>query len=216
VTSQSAPWPELRRDLIAILRGLEPEDALETAEALVDAGFEAIEIPLNSPDPFRSIEIVADAFGDRVLVGAGTVLTPADVDRLNDAGGRLLVSPNIDAAVMARAGEHRMVTLPGVFSPTEALAAVAAGASGLKFFPANVLGPAGIKAISAVLPPDLVIGAVGGVSDLDFEAYGRQGIRVFGLGSSIFRPGMDPAEVARRAKKTVATWDAVFTGTLEV
>ena len=215
-TPQSAPWPDLKRDLIAILRGLEPEDALETAGVLVDAGFEAIEIPLNSPDPFRSIEIVANAFGDRILVGAGTVLTPADVDRLNDAGGRLLVSPNIDAAVMARAGEHEMVTLPGVFSPTEALAAVAAGASGLKFFPASVLGPAGIKAISAVLPPGLVIGAVGGVSDLDFEAYGRQGIRVFGLGSSIFRPGMDPAEIARRAKKTVATWDAVFTGTLEV
>ena len=213
---QSAPWPDLKRDLIAILRGLEPEDALETAGVLVDAGFEAIEIPLNSPDPFRSIEIVANAFGDRILVGAGTVLTPADVDRLDDAGGRLLVSPNIDAAVMARAGEHEMVTMPGVFSPTEALAAVAAGASGLKFFPASVLGPAGIKAISAVLPPDLVIGAVGGVSDLDFEAYGRQGIRVFGLGSSIFRPGMDPAEIARRAKKTVATWDAVFTGTLEV
>lgn len=213
---KSAPWPDLKRELIAILRGLPPAAALDVAGVLVDAGFEAIEIPLNSPDPFQSIETVAKAHGSDVLVGAGTVLDAADVDRLHDAGGRLLVSPNVDPGVLARAATHGMVTMPGVFSPTEALAALAAGASGLKFFPANVLGAAGIKAISAVLPAGTIIGAVGGVSELDFETYGEQGIRVFGLGSSIFRPGMDLNEIAARARRTVQAWDAVFSGTVEV
>ncbi len=207
---KSANWPTMKRDLIAILRGLEPQNALDVAGVLVEAGFEAIEIPLNSPDPFTSIEAVAREFGDTVLVGAGTVLTEENVDRLNDAGGRLLVSPNIDAKVMARAYSHHMVTMPGVFSPTEALAALAAGASGLKFFPASVLGPSGIKAISAVLPAGTPIGAVGGVSEVDFEAYGKNGIRIFGLGSSIFSPNMAVAEISERARRTVAEWDRVF------
>ena len=159
---------------------------------------------------------MAKEFGANILIGAGTVLTAKDVDRLADAGGRLLVSPNIDAGVMARARKHAMVTMPGVLTPTEALTALAAGASGLKFFPASVVGPAGIKAISAVLPEGTVIGAVGSVSDLDFETYSKHGIRVFGLGSSIFRPGMEVSEIAARARKTVAAWDAVFTGTIEV
>ena len=207
---KSSSWPVLKRDLIAILRGLEPANALDTGEALVNAGFEAIEIPLNSPDPFRSIALLVREFGDSILVGAGTVLNVADVDRLNDVGGRLLVSPNIDHAVMERAGTHKMVTMPGVFSPTEALAAVAAGASGLKFFPASVLGPSGIKAISAVLPKGMPIGAVGGVSETDFAAYGQSGISIFGLGSSIFRPDMGTSEIAERAKRTVAEYDRVF------
>jgi 2-dehydro-3-deoxyphosphogalactonate aldolase len=214
--TQKAPWPGLTRELVAILRGLEPQSALAIADALVEAGFGAIEVPLNSPNPFRSIEAIAGAFGDRVLVGAGTVLDPSDVDRLNDAGGRLMVAPNIDASVLARAAGHGMITMPGVFSPTEAIAAVAAGASALKFFPASVIGAGGIKAISAVLPADTVIGAVGGVSELDFETYAANGIRLFGLGSSIFRPGMNTADVAARARKTVAAWDAAFTGTIEV
>ncbi|WP_421854809.1 2-dehydro-3-deoxy-6-phosphogalactonate aldolase [Oricola sp.] len=213
--SRSAKWPELTRDLIAILRGLRPDEALPVAGALVAAGFSAIEIPLNSPDPFRSIEAIARAHGDNVLVGAGTVLAPADVDRLNDAGGRLLVAPNIDPEVIARATSHAMVTMPGVFSPTEALAAVAAGASGLKFFPASVLGPSGLKAISAVLPPDTVVGAVGGVSELDFPKYAADGIRVFGLGSSIYRPGMAVDDIAQRAKRAVSAWDLEFAGIVE-
>jgi len=210
-----ATWPTLNRQLVAILRGLEPREALAVANALVDTGFEAIEVPLNSPEPFRSIEVIAKELGDDVLVGAGTVLSPSDVDRLNDAGGRLMVAPNVDTSVLTRAAELGMITMPGVFSPTEALAAVAAGASALKFFPASVLGASGIKAISAVLPADAVIGAVGGVSELDFETYAASGIRLFGLGSSIFRPGMDVAQIAARARKAVAAWDAVFTGTLE-
>jgi 2-dehydro-3-deoxyphosphogalactonate aldolase len=205
----------LNRQLVAILRGLEPRDALAVARALVDAGFEAIEVPLNSPEPFRSIEVIAKEFGDDILVGAGTVLSASDVDRLDAAGGRLMVSPNVDTSVLARAGEMGMITMPGVFSPTEALTAVAAGATALKFFPASVLGASGIKAISAVLPANTVIGAVGGVSELDFESYATSGIRLFGLGSSLFRPGMDGSQVAIRARKAVAAWDAVFTGTLE-
>lgn len=212
---QSAPWPNLKRDLVAILRGLRPEAAIAMAAKLVDAGFEAIEIPLNSPDPFTSIEAVAKEFGDHVLVGAGTVLTVDDVDRLDRAGGKLMISPNIDRDVMARACHHGMVTMPGVLTPTEALSALAAGASGLKFFPASVIGPSGINAISAILPENTVIGAVGGVSDLDFDAYAAKGIRVFGLGSSIFRPAMELPEIAERARRTVAAWDTVFRGVVE-
>lgn len=207
---KTANWPDLKRGLVAILRGVKPDEIGPIADALVDAGFSSIEIPLNSPDAFTSIASTVKAHGDTCLIGAGTVLTPADVDRLADVGGRLLVSPNIDAAVMARAGHHGLVTMPGVLSPTEAFAALTAGASGLKFFPASILGAAGIKATMAVLPGDTVIGAVGGVSELDFEAYGANGISVFGLGSSIYKPGMTADEVHQRAIKTVSAYDAAF------
>jgi 2-dehydro-3-deoxyphosphogalactonate aldolase len=132
------------------------------------------------------------------------------VDNLAMAGGRLLVSPNIDAAVMGRAAYHGMVTMPGVFSPTEALQAIRLGASALKFFPANVLGAAGIAAMRAVLPRDVNVGAVGGVSEKDFPAYLAAGVSVFGLGSSLFKPGMQPDEVGERARAAVAGWDAAI------
>ncbi|MCT8998706.1 2-dehydro-3-deoxy-6-phosphogalactonate aldolase [Chelativorans intermedius] len=205
-------WPKLTRDLVAILRGLRPEEAPAIVGALVEAGFEAIEVPLNSPDPFRSIEAARRLAPEGVLIGAGTVLSVEEVDRLNDAGGNLLVSPNVDPAVIARAGRHGMITMPGVFSPTEALAAVSAGASALKFFPASVLGPKGIKAIMAVLPDGVPVGAVGGVSERDFVAYAAVGVRTFGLGSSLYRPAADAAEVATRARAAVAAYDAVFGG----
>ncbi|MEF2550976.1 2-dehydro-3-deoxy-6-phosphogalactonate aldolase [Aurantimonas sp. A2-1-M11] len=207
---RSAPWPKLTRDLVAILRGLPPEDCEAVVGALLEAGFEAIEIPLNSPDPFHSIAAAARMAPEGVLIGAGTVLTPDDTDRLHAAGGRLLVSPNVDAAVLQRAAVHGMVTMPGVLTPTEALAAAAAGASALKFFPASVLGPNGIKAIGTVLPKDLPVGAVGGVSEADFAAYGAIGIRHFGLGSSLYKPGDDAATVRARADKAVAAYDAAF------
>ncbi|MCT7373507.1 2-dehydro-3-deoxy-6-phosphogalactonate aldolase [Chelativorans salis] len=205
-------WPKLRRDLVAILRGLKPEEASAVVEALLEAGFEAIEVPLNSPEPFRSIELARRLAPESVLIGAGTVLTVEDVDRLHEAGGNLLVSPNVEPAVIARAGQHGMATMPGVFSPTEALAAVAAGASALKFFPASVLGPAGIKAVMAVLPKDVPVGAVGGVSEGDFAAYAAAGVRTFGLGSSLYRPGASAGEVAEKARAAVAAYDAVFGG----
>ena len=208
--SETTAWPALKRSLVAILRGLKPDEAAETVATLVEAGFEAIEIPLNSPDPFASIRIAAKTAPNHCLIGAGTVLSTDDVDRLADAGGRLMVSPNVDPDVIARARRHGMVTMPGVFTPTEALAAARAGASGLKFFPANVLGPAGIAAIRAVLPADVEIGAVGGVSHADYADYGKVGVRTFGLGSSIYKPGMALAEIAERARRSVATYDDVF------
>lgn len=203
-------WPKLRRNLVAILRGLKPEEAQGIVTALLEAGFEAIEVPLNSPEPFRSIEIARGLAPDNVLIGAGTVLTVEEVDYLRDAGGNLLVSPNVEPTVIERAAGHSMVTMPGVFTPTEALAALRAGASALKFFPASVLGPSGIKAIRAVLPPDVAVGAVGGVSEGDFAAYHAVGVRTFGLGSSLYRPGASAAEVAQKAQAAVAAYDAVF------
>jgi 2-dehydro-3-deoxyphosphogalactonate aldolase len=134
--SSATPFPGLRRSLVAILRGLEPAKAVDTAQAIFDAGIDAIEVPLNSPEPFRSIESIAKVLPGTALIGAGTVLTPEDVRKLNGCGGRLLVSPNIDAEVMQAAARFAMVTMPGVFTPTEALFALKLGASALKFFPA--------------------------------------------------------------------------------
>ncbi|MGN6304955.1 MAG: 2-dehydro-3-deoxy-6-phosphogalactonate aldolase [Mesorhizobium sp.] len=208
--TQTAPFPKLARGLVAILRGLKPDEAVAIGEAVFAAGIEAIEVPLNSPDPFVSIERLVSALPATALVGAGTVLTAADVDRLHGAGGRLLVSPNIDADVMKRAAHHGMVTMPGVFSPSEAFQAIRLGASALKFFPASVLGPGGIAAMRAVLPSETLVGAVGGVSDKDFAGYKAAGVSVFGLGSSLFKPGMTVAEVAAKARAAVAAWDSVF------
>lgn len=208
--TQTAPFPSLKRGLVAILRGLRPEEAIEIGRVIYEAGIDAIEVPLNSPDPFTSISSLVSELPETTLVGAGTVLTPADVDNLAKAGGRLLVSPNIDAAVMGRAAYHGMVTMPGVFSPTEAFQAIRLGASALKFFPANVLGAAGIAAMRAVLPREAKVGAVGGVSEKDFPAYLAAGVSVFGLGSSLFKPGMRPDEVDERARAAVAGWDAAI------
>lgn len=202
-------FPQLRRGIVAILRGLEPGEAVAMAEAIHDAGIDAIEVPLNSPDPFASIRRIRDAMPAGVLVGAGTVLTAENVDRLADAGGSLMVSPNIDAAVMRQAARHSMVTMPGVFTATEAFQAIALGASALKFFPASVLGPSGINAVRAVLPPDMPIAAVGGVSEGDFAAYRKAGASLFGIGSSLFKPGMAVTEVAGRARSIASAWNAL-------
>ncbi|WP_061934487.1 2-dehydro-3-deoxy-6-phosphogalactonate aldolase [Aureimonas sp. AU22] len=207
--SSHVAWPSLRRSLVAILRGIKPEEAEAAVATLIEAGFEAIEIPLNSPDAFRSIASAVRLGGAGHYIGAGTVLTPDDVDRLADAGGRLLVSPNVDAAVLRRAASHGMVTMPGVFSPTEAFQAIAAGASALKFFPASVLGPSGVAAIRAVLPKDREIGVVGGVSEADFEGYVAVGVRTFGLGSSLYKPGMTAGEIRERADKAILLYDRV-------
>ena len=204
------PFPAMKYPLVAILRGLKPEETPATIEALLEAGLRAIEIPLNSPEPFKSIEIAAKMAPSDALIGAGTVLTVADVDRLDQAGGRLFVSPNVDQPVLAHAVAKGMVTLPGVFTPTEALLAARTGATGLKFFPASALGVAGINAIRAVLPPDLMIAAVGGVSDENFADYAKGGIKAFGLGSSLYKPGMSPAEVGQRAKATIAAYERAF------
>lgn len=202
-------FPAMKRSLVAILRGIKPEETAEIIDALIEAGFTAIEIPLNSPDPFRSIEIAAKRAPKNVLIGAGTVLSVEDVDRLDSVGGRLMVSPNVEREVIAQAASHGMVTMPGVFTPTEALAACAAGASALKFFPASVLGPAGINAIQAILPKDVPVGAVGGVANEDFAAYAKIGVRIFGLGSSLYKAGMTADEVALRGSAAIAAFDAL-------
>lgn len=202
-------FPAMKRSLVAILRGIRPDETADIIDGLIEVGFTAIEIPLNSPDPFRSIEIAVKRAPKDVLIGAGTVLTIDDVDRLNGVGGRLMVSPNVNCDVIAHAASHGMITMPGVFTPTEALAACSAGASALKFFPASVLGPSGINAIRAILPKDVPVGAVGGVSNDDFAAYAKVGVRTFGLGSSLYKEGMATDDVIRRGVAAIAAFDAL-------
>jgi 2-dehydro-3-deoxyphosphogalactonate aldolase len=204
------PWPKLRRSLVAILRGIRPDEAEPIVGALIEAGFEAIEVPLNSPEPFRSIAAAVKLAPAGVLIGAGTVLDTADVDRLADTGARLMVSPNIEPEIVRHASARGLVTMPGVLTPSEAIMALKAGASALKFFPASQLGPSGIQAIGVVLPPETVIGAVGGVGDKDFPAYAAAGIRTFGLGSSLYKPGSSAAEVRTKARAAITAYDAAF------
>jgi 2-dehydro-3-deoxyphosphogalactonate aldolase len=208
----SFPFPAMKRPLVAILRGVKPEEVYGVLSALIENGMTAIEIPLNSPDPFRSIEIAVKMAPAGVLIGAGTVLTTEEVERLHDVGGKLLVAPNVDADVIARARLRGMVTMPGVLTPTEALLAARVGASSLKFFPASVLGASGISAIRAVLPPDMMIAAVGGISEKNFVEYTKTGVYAFGLGSSLYKPGMTAAEVASRAKATIQAYDVAVQG----
>lgn len=205
--TEAAPWPKVKRSLVAILRGVRPDEAEGIVAALIESGFDLIEVPLNSPRPFDSIERLVRRFGRDCLIGAGTVLSADDCARVADAGGRLMVAPNVDAAVLTAARARRMVTMPGVFSPTEALLALRCGASAVKFFPASVLGPSGIAAQLAVLPKDTIAGAVGGVSDRNLAPYVAAGIRTFGLGSSLYRPGMTAAEVRERALASVRAFD---------
>jgi len=208
MTNSRIAWPSLKRNLVAILRGIKPEEIEGVVSVLVEAGFEAIEVPLNSPEPFVSIERARRLAPASCLIGAGTVLDVAQVDRLKDVGGNLLVTPNVEPAVIERAVVHGMVTMPGVFTATEALLAARSGAAALKFFPASALGPSGINAISAILPKGLPIGAVGGVSDADFASYLKVGVTCFGLGSSLYKPGDSASAVAEKAKRTIAVYDA--------
>jgi 2-dehydro-3-deoxyphosphogalactonate aldolase len=211
--TQPVPWPLVKRSLVAILRGIHPKEAEAIVETLIDSGFELIEVPLNSPDAFVSIERLCKRFGKDCLIGAGTVLSASDCARVADVGGRLVVSPNVDADVLATAHARRLITMPGVFSPTEALLAVRSGASALKFFPASTLGPSGIAAQLAVLPKDAVSGAVGGVSEKNLAAYVAVGIRCFGLGSSLYRPGLTEAEVRDAAQTSIRAYDCALTET---
>lgn len=205
--TQSVNWPNVKRSLVAILRGIKPDEAEEIVAVLVEAGFEMIEVPLNSPEPFVSIERLARRFGQDCLIGAGTVTNAPDCVRVAEAGGRLMVSPNVEAEVLATAQAYDMVTMPGVFTPTEAFLALRCGASALKYFPASVLGPAGIAAQLAVLPKGVVVGAVGGVSDKNLATYVAAGVRAFGLGSSLYKPGMTASDVRDTARASVLAYD---------
>lgn len=206
------PFPDMKYPLVAILRGITPDETEGVVGALLDTGLRAIEIPLNSPDPFRSIELAAKLAPADALIGAGTVLSEDDVRRVDAAGGKLMVSPNVDVEVINAARTRGMVTLPGVLTPTEALCALKAGATGLKFFPASVLGPSGINAIRAILPKDTLVAAVGGVSDQNFRDYTSIGIKAFGLGTSLYKPGMSAQQARERATVTIRAYDAAIGG----
>jgi 2-dehydro-3-deoxyphosphogalactonate aldolase len=195
--------------LVAILRGLRPDEALPVGQALLGAGWALIEVPLNSPQPLQSIEVMAAAL-PAALVGAGTVLTPGQVRDVFAAGGQLVVSPNFDAAVVREAVRLDMVCLPGVMTATEAFAALQLRATGLKLFPAEMITPAVVKALRAVLPASTLLLPVGGISVGNMAAYRAAGASGFGIGSALYAPGMTPGDVAENAR----TFAAAYAGTI--
>ena len=190
--------------LVAILRGLTPDDAVDIGEALIDVGIRIIEVPLNSPDPIASIERLSAAVGDRALIGAGTVLDPEDVARVAQAGGRIVVSPNSDPVIIRQTVAAGLVSAPGYFTPTEAFAALAAGAHALKLFPAEAASPAVVKAQRAVLPREVPLIVVGGVTPDHVSVYMKAGASGFGLGGGLYRPGDRAEDVRSRALAFVA------------
>lgn len=192
--------------LVAILRGIRPQEAADIGAALVDAGIRIIEVPLNSPDPLGSIAALAARCGDDALIGAGTVLDPLDVGRVADAGGGIVVAPNCDGAVIRETVARGMASAPGIFTPTEAFAALGAGAHALKLFPAEAASPAVVKAMRAVLPAGVPVLVVGGITREAMAAYVAAGATGFGLGGSLYSPGSSAAQVHQRAKAFVAAW----------
>ena len=195
--------------LVAILRGVTPARIEGVAAALFEAGIRAIEVPLNSPEPFKSVEILAKVYGDRCLTGAGTVLSLSDVDRVADAGGKLMVTPNTNPAVIARGVDKGLTVMPGFFTPSEGFAAIAAGARYLKLFPASSGGIGHLQAMLAVLPKTVPVYAVGGVGAGNMSEWRKAGAAGFGLGSELFKPDFSDADIAARARKCVAAFKAV-------
>lgn len=194
--------------LVAILRGLRPEEAEAVGTVLYQAGFRCLEVPLNSPEPLRSIRTLRDAFGDQLLVGAGTVLDTDKVGAVAEAGGQLIISPNTEPAVIRAAKAAGLVSLPGFFTPSEAFQAVAAGADALKLFPAEGASPAVLKGLKAVLPKTVPVLPVGGIAPDNMAAFRRAGAGGFGIGSALFKPGMTPQQVAQQAAAFVNAWHA--------
>lgn len=199
----------MSRPIIAILRGITPDEALPVAEAILAEGIDRIEVPLNSPDAFKSIALIAEKHGSSALVGAGTVLTVDEVDQVKAAGGKLIVSPNCDVDVIAHTVAQGLQSWPGIFTPSEAFAALKAGAHGLKLFPGDMAGPKGLKAIRAVLPKGTQVFAVGGAGADNFAQWHAASADGFGIGSAIYKPG-DSADVAsQKARAIVKAYDAL-------
>lgn len=199
----------MSRPLIAILRGIERREAVEVCAALIDAGIDRIEVPLNSPDPFETIGRMVEAHGQDALIGAGTVLTTDQVAQVHRVGGRLIVSPNCDKAVIRLTKTFGMRSFPGVLTPTECFNALKWGADGLKVFPAFQMGQDGLKALRAVLPAETAVYMVGGVGPENFADWLKAGANGFGLGSFLYKPGDTVEDVGEKAKDIVATWDEV-------
>ena len=203
--TDSTTWPPAL-PLVAILRGLQPERALEVARVLFDAGFRALEVPLNRPGAIAAIAAIVPQAPADACIGAGTVLDTAQVDTVGDTGATLIVSPHFDVAVVRRARERGMRTVPGVFTASEAFAAWRAGADALKIFPAEAMTHAGLTGLTTVLPPGLPLWPVGGIVPDNIAAWRRAGATGFGLGSALFKPEMASAEIAERARAFIAAW----------
>lgn len=194
--------------LIGILRGITPDEAVDVGEALLAAGLDRLEVPLNSPEPLESIRRLAEALGDRAAVGAGTVLTPEQVRDVHAAGGRLIVSPNCRPAVIEETRRLGMSSYPGIVTPSEAFDALGAGATALKLFPAVQVGIEGMKAVRAVLPAGTALYAVGGIGVDNFAQWRAAGVDGAGLGSALYKPGLGAEEVGERARQLVEAWRA--------
>ena len=199
----------MSRNIIAILRGVRPCEVVEIAGTLLGCGITKIEVPLNSPDPFESIAAIVQEFDDQALIGAGTVLTVSDVQRTCNVGGKFVVSPNCDPEVIAATKTARLFSYPGVMTPSECFLALNLGVDGLKFFPSNLIGPAGMKAICAVLPKAIEVLAVGGAGPENFAEWKEAGADGFGIGSSLYKPGYSVIEVQSRATHIVSVYDQV-------
>ena len=200
----------MTREIIAILRGIRPDEAVSIAQVLIDAGITKIEVPLNSPDPFDSIHRLSTSFGSVAEIGAGTVLTVSDVLSVATAGGCLIVSPDASPDVIKATKDSGMASYPGVLTPTECFSALRHGADGLKFFPAHVLGPSGLSALKAVLPVETRTYVVGGVGPENFAAWHSAGVTGVGIGSGVYRPGMTAVEVRKKAEAIVSAFDSAW------